>query len=271
MEITKEAPLAGKVIANFGDSIFGTQSGTKTEVSYYLEQFTGATVYNFGVGGCRMATYEGHVSNSAFDAFSMYRLADAIVSGDFSYQEEAIRELDGSLTGTKHSGYRDYIPEHLAAMKKLDFNDVDILTIAFGTNDYTANDIPPHAPEGNKYDTTTLEGALRYSIEKIQKAYPHINIYICTPIYRAWVDKNDNYAYFDDSTTHVNRWGYTLAEYVEFIKGVAAEYNLPVIDSYHGLGINRQNRLEYFNINDGTHPNEKGRRLLAKYISEQLF
>ena len=81
--------LEGKTIVNFGDSIFGLNSGTGTEVSAVLANITGATVYNSGYGGCRMASYlkaDGSI-NEPWDAFSMYRLVDAIVSGDFSYQE----------------------------------------------------------------------------------------------------------------------------------------------------------------------------------------
>ena len=263
VEVVKK-PLNETTIVNFGDSIFGTQSGTGTEVSAYLAKATNATIYNVGYGGCRMASYLKSDSsiNEPWDAFSMYRLADAIVSGDFSYQEA------GFSFGEKN--YRDYFRTHLDNLKKLDFNKVDIITISYGTNDFTSSKNNPKAPEDNKYDVNTLEGALRYSIEKIKKAFPYIEIYVCTPIYRTWYDKNNNYSVVGDSTTYKNSFGYVLNDYVDMIKGVVAEYDDVFIIDTANLGFNARNRLQYFSTTDGTHPNEKGRKLLAEFIAKAL-
>jgi hypothetical protein len=42
-----------------------------TSATSYIEQYTGATVYNVGFGGCRMSTHPSH----GYAEFSMYRLA----------------------------------------------------------------------------------------------------------------------------------------------------------------------------------------------------
>ena len=257
VEITKEAPLAGKTIVNFGDSITGQGSGQGTDIATYLSQITGATVYNIGYGGCRMTTYMPH---EQWDAFSMYRLAEAVASGDYSYQLAAFSFDDG------YSKHAYYFRDHYEKLISIDFNEVDIITIAYGTNDLTAGRLAP-----NDDYTKDFKKALSYSIELIQKAYPHINIYLCTPIYRAWTDANNGHAFVEDSNTKIYYNTYKLTDYVQAIKDVGAEYNLPVIDLYYGLGINKQNRLHYFNINDGTHPNEKGRYHMAKYMAEHMF
>ena len=254
IDITAEKPLAGKTIVCFGDSITGQGSGQGTDISTYLAQITGATVHNIGYGGCRMTTYMPH---EQWDAFSMYRLAEAVAKNDYSYQLAAFSFDDGY---SKHSYY---FRDHYEKLISIDFNDVDIITIAYGTNDLTAGRLAPNADY-----TYDFVSALKYSIEQIQSAYPHINIYLCTPIYRAWL--NDDKSVAEDSSTKVFK-NYKLTDYVQAIKDVGAEYNLPVIDLYYELGINKQNRLKYFDVNDGTHPNAYGRYHMAKYMAENFF
>ena len=60
-------------------------------------------------------------------------------------------------------------------------------------------------------------------------------------------------------------------DYVQALKDVGAECHLPVIDLYYELGINRQNRLDYFSQKDGTHPNAIGRQAMAKLMAEKIF
>ncbi len=262
--ILERRSLAGKTIVNFGDSIFGLNSGTGTEVSAVLANITGATVYNSGYGGCRMASYlkaDGSI-NEPWDAFSMYRLVDAIVSGDFSYQEAAF--------GFNEPNMRAYFKTHLNTLKSLDFNKVDIVTISFGTNDFTSSKNNPKAVGENKYNTHALEGALRYSIEKLHKAYPHLEIYVSTPIYRTWFN-SDKTAITGDSTTYKNKFGYTLSQYCEMIENVVTEYDyVTLIDAYRGTGFNASNRAEYYADpnKDLTHLGEKGRKVLAEHMAE---
>ena len=256
--------LAGKTIVNFGDSIFGLNSGTGTEVSAYLAKATGATVYNNGYGGCRMASYlkaDGSI-NEPWDAFSLYRLVDAVVTRDFSYQEAAF--------GFNEKNMRDYFRTHLNTLKSLDFNKVDIVTISFGTNDFTSSKNNPKTTANDKYNTHALEGALRYSIEKLHKAFPHLEIYVSTPVYRTWFN-SDKSAIIGDSTTYKNKFDYVLTDYCKMIEDVVAEYDyVTLIDAYRGTGFNAENRAEYYADpqKDLTHLGDKGRKVLAEYMAE---
>ena len=260
VDITKNAPLAGKTIVNFGDSIFGmAQSDT---ISSYLAKYTGATVYNMGFGGCRMSKHPS--TKTTWDAFSMYRLADAICTGDFSYQEEAFLKEEGKEV----KDLPDYFTKRINDLKSIDFNDVDIITIGYGTNDYTG-EVAIDNESG--YDCSTLLGAMRYSVELIQETYPHISIFICTPTYRAWLDSSNGYSMTEDSDEHTNGKGKCLGDFTSALYDCSAEYNLPVIDLYYELGINRQNRRYYFPANDGTHHNLFGRELIARKIASELF
>lgn len=254
LDITNEKPLAGKTIVCFGDSITGSGSGFGTDIATYLADFTGATVYNIGYGGCRMTTYMPH---EQWDAFSMYRLAEAVGKNDYSYQLASFSFDDGY---SKH-GY--YFRDHYEKLINIDFNKVDIVTIAYGTNDLTAGRLAP-----NDDYTASFTGSLKYSIEQILNAYPHIKIYLCTPIYRAWL--NEDKSFLEDSETKEFK-GYKLTDYVQAVKDVGAECGLPVIDLYYNLGINKDNRLNYFTEKDGTHPDERGRYHMAKYMAENIF
>ncbi len=243
-------PLEGKTILNFGDSIFGNARPPK-DVSTFLATATGATVHNVAFGGCRMGK---HIGN--WDAFSMYRLADAIASGDWSMQDNALNYTDRT----------SYAETPLALLKSLDFNNVDVITIAYGTNDFTGENRLDDA--ANKYNTKTFAGALRYSIEKIQSAYPNIQIILCTPTYRFWMDADGNFLYDSDTYEKV---GYKLTDFVQKTKDVAKEYGLTVIDNYYGCGIDSSNKDVCFPSNDGTHPNQTGRELIAKYMANALI
>lgn len=236
-------------IANMGDSIVGNVQDS-TSVSGFLSKATGATTYNFGFGGCRMSKHSG-----AWNSFSMYKLADAIASGDFSEQE----------TSALSANVPTYFTDTVNTMKNLDFASVDIMTIAYGTNDFTSakgldnND--------NLYDTDYFGGALRYSIERIGNAFPNIRFVIVAPCWRFWYDDDGNYLENSDER-EMN--GVNLHDFVEKCVEIGKEYHLPVVNPYDEMAINRFNRLWWFNENDGTHPNENGRKSIAKLMANTI-
>lgn len=246
-------PLNNKVIVNFGDSIFGNKRHPD-DISTHLAQITGATVYNCGFGGCRMSAH-----NTNWDAFSMYRLAEAIATGDFSVQDA----VDVSSVSEMPS----YFIETRNLLKSIKWNDVDIITIAYGTNDFTASvDIDS---ETNIYDTTTFAGALRHSIEKLLGTYPHLKIFVCGQTYRFWMDSSN--VFTEDSDTKINANGVKLTDFVQKTKSVSNEYHLKFIDNYFDLGINKFNRSHWFPATDGTHHNKLGGKLIAEHMANELY
>ena len=248
------SPLAGKTIVNFGDSIFGNARPPE-DISTYIATMTGATVHNCGFGGCRMSY---HPSEN-YDAFSMTKLADAISNNDFSLQDTAISNKDGdSVPG--------YFTESVELLKSINFDNVDIITIAYGANDFNGVTLDN---TNDKRSTRTFAGALRYSIETILTAYPHIRIFVCSPTYRFWM--NDSYEFVEDSDTKKGGAYYLVTDIVEKAKEVAAEYKLPYIDNYHSVGINKFNRTTYFPATDGAHHNINGRKTIAAHIAKELF
>ena len=245
--------LKGKIIVNFGDSIFGNFR-SPVDISTFISEYTGATVYNLGFGGCRMSQHK----NILFDKFCMYRIVDAITTRDFSLQDEA---LAAEPIGEP---LPDYFKESCELMKKIDFSKVDIATIAYGTNDYTAGS--PLDSE-DKYDIVSFGGALRYSIKKLSEAFPNIKIVVCTQTYRFW--RTPEGEFLNDSNTRIWKTD-ILPAYVEKTKEVAKESGLYCIDNYKNSGISFETRNLAFSETDGTHPIEYGRRLIAKNISREL-
>ncbi len=246
--------LYGKTIVNFADSIFGHFTAP-TDISSFISSLTGALAYNVGFGGCRMSSHP----YDNFDKFSMYRLTDAVISRDFSLQDGAIaaKPIERALM--------DYFPVNLERLKNIDFSKVDMITIAYGTNDFMGS----QPLEGtDKYDINSYGGALRYSIEKIQRAFPHITIVICSQIYRYFEGKYDVFG--EDSDSYLNENGNKLTDFVDKTKEIAEEYGLFYINNYNGSGINKDSRHLCFANGDTTHPIEYGRRLIAENIARKL-
>ena len=246
----KKYPLLGKKIVNFGDSIFGITRPPK-DISSYLAMMTGATVYNCGFGGCEMSTH----ADSNYNPFSMCNLATAIATDTWTDQE----------TAAAASGMPAYFADTVTLLESIDFSKIDIVTIAYGTNDWN-NGSP--LDNGGNADKQYFADAMRYSIETLLTAFPNLHIFVCTPIYRCFL--NASYEFIDDTTTHENSHGLTLGDFIEKTVEVAKEYLLPVIDNYN-IGMNRYNRLTYFPSTDGAHPKPEGNQLIASHIAKELF
>ena len=212
------------------------------DISSLLQEYTGATVYNAGFGGCRMASHL-----ASHDAFSMYRLAEAITSKDYTLQKNTLANysLDSQFSRT------------VSMLENIDFTNVDIITIAYGTNDFTG---------GNSI--SAVESALRYSIETIQNTYPNIDIVICSPTYRFWMDEQGNFT-TDSNTKEIG--GIKLTDYIQLYSDIADEYGIYMIDNYNDLDINETTRTKYFYGADGTHQNEAGRKLIAEHMAKELY
>lgn len=246
--------LNGKTIVNLGDSIFGNFF-EPNDISSFIAEFTNAIVYNCGFGGCRMAKH----NINKWDAFCMHSLADAIHDNDWSLQDSLCD--DASWTDRPW-----YFRKRVNYLKSIDFSKVDIITIAYGTNDFMS-DIKQDN-ELNKYDIEYYKGSLRYSIEKILSAYPNIRIIVCTPIYRSW--NNADGTFKEDSNTKIDSWRKTLIDFGTSCKEVCAEYNLQCIDNYY-IGMGKFTRTYYWDTTDYTHPNVKGLKLIARHISHELY
>lgn len=259
--------LTGKTVVCFGDSITGNYP-FPNDYPAMLAELTGATVYNVGFGGCCMADNHLVDTSQTRYLFTMCRLADSIVAGDFSAQ----RNSGVSITYKQGNATINYVPERIATLESIDWTKVDYITIAYGTNDWNSN--YPLDNENNPLDTTTYIGAFRYSVEKLLTAYPNLKILPITPLWRFWDSDtgmpSGQTGDYLDANTYAKGTGYYLWNYGDALIEASKEYHIPVLDMYHNCMMNKFNRHQYFNITDGTHPKYEGRKLFAEILSGAL-
>ena len=222
-----------KYYVNMGDSIwtFGSNTGGIGNLSDYMIELCGGTWINIATGGTTMANRPGEQAGD-YDALDFHALADCIYSGDFS--------------SAKNSGLTTNLD---ANVDSIVWDDVDYITVAYGTNDLAFGAELDNS--GNLYDKNTVCGALRYGIEKVNSKYPNIKFKVCGILYR-----------FAD--------GISISDIVEWNNGikkacisVGAEY----IDM--SCGINKGNYSNF--LYDGTHPNANGKEAIAKALAKTII
>jgi lysophospholipase L1-like esterase len=240
--------LAGKTMVTFGDSV--TEFGHYPEV---IAENTGMTVENIGFKGTRIA----HHPYSSYDEFSPTKLADAIISRDFTEQNLAIQEDRNYTT--------DFI-NHYETLKTIDFNDVDIASLFIGTNDYMGNGAGA-VTLGEMTDQTreTFTGAINYFVQSMQNAFPHLDLILITPTWRM------NHADLGGKSAEIqpNSNGDYLIEFVDAILERGAYYDIPTLDLYRLSGLNEENHDNFFV--DHVHPNHQGYELIGNTISHFLI
>jgi len=235
-------------IVNFGDSVFGNTQHS-TSISGCLQKIRGDIVYNFGFGGTTLGVRDT-ATESAWDVFAFHSLVDSVCKNDYSKQEDM---LNSDIY------FPSYFFTTIDSLKTMDWNTVDVITIAYGTNDYN-KDVPLN---GDDYDVTNFKGALQYSVKRLQETYPHIRIIVITPILR----------FFDDGTCSddADRSGTgTLIDFKDVLLDTCEQLHLPVINAYDDLGLSQYNKPTYFQIDDGCHLNERGRMMYAALISGKI-
>ena len=231
----------GKTGVFFGDSI--TQGNNVyianniTPIQDYpsiVKEILDCTAYNGGLGG---STY---ASGRSID---FNNVCDCVVSGDFSTVIDGISQY-----GLNQSAILQY-----NAISELDFNNVDFVSIALGTNDWNFGT-----------SAETIKTAMRYCISTLLTAYPHLKIYVFTPIYRFNLNGSG-----EDSDTYVNTTsGLKLHDVCDAIIETAKEFNVPCKDMYYGCNINKYNKKLY--MGDDTHPNANGYALMGEKIAKYI-
>lgn len=249
------SPLYGKIVVNLGDSIYGSVR-PPDDISTELAKLTGATVYNCGFGGTQMS----ESWNADYNTFCFCNLAEAIASGDWTAQDAAAQNIAASSSALR------YFIDAKETLKNLDYSKVEVITIAYGANDFMESDVLDR--EYSLIDKETYAGALRYGIERLLTAFPNLKLYICSPIYRFWTENGE---FSEDSDTYLNLREHKLTDFVAKTEAVAKEYHLPYIDCYYSLGFNKLTRTRYFSPTDGTHPVTAGCHLMAAHMAKALF
>ncbi len=216
--------LHGKNSLFLGDSI--TEFGYTTLFPKGISDLTGLICKNGGVGGTQMALH----SDLDYREFSLYKIVDAIVSNNYTSMTSANSRL--ILRGDDNT-------TPLNTIKNYDYTKLDYLIIGFGTNDFGNGTVDIGTM--NK-DTTTLIGAMSYSIDKLQSHFPNLKIIFWGLLYRHFNTV--------DSNIYINPFNHKLVDYKNAIKSCAEYYSIPFFDC-NNVCINEFNTSQM--QVDGTH------------------
>ena len=144
----------------------------------------------------------------------------------------------------------------------IDFSGADMVTIAFGINDWKGSDT-----FGSFNDDITTGGTvysnMRYVIEKILTDNPECKIFIITPINASkYGNQSGNW-----SLSHTIN-SKTLEDMFQLEKTVADYYGIELIDMTHNSVFNRINCPAL--LVDGVHPTLKGHQLMGAELSRKI-
>ena len=213
-----------------------------------------------------------------------YALGDSITQGFYSYMNgdtpaistttncwaKIVADKAGfSLTnyGVGGSGFvhNATVGDRLNArdhIDTIDFSGADMVTIAYGINDWKGSDT-----FGSFNDDITTGGTvysnMRYVIEKILTDNPECKVFIITPINASkYGNQSGNW-----SLSHTIN-GKTLEDMFQLEKTVADYYGIELIDMTHQSTFNRLNCPVL--MVDGVHPTLKGHQLMGAELAQKI-
>lgn len=222
--------LEGKNIVVFGDSIWDDARG-QDGISEYIQERTGATVYNCAVGG-----------SSA-----------ALVGEDAPANEWTSESFNGMVYIVRNLVSADRIIASRDAydiIKQVDMEEMDYVIVSYGLNDYFSGvSIYPQT----YYEVTNYVGALRNGISKLKEHYPQLRIVMVAPTFTRLFEGEREFV---------------VADYVEAARGVSEEMGVEFIDMFHALGSNAEARTSH--LQDGVHLSAEGRELYADTVIQHL-
>lgn len=169
--------------------------------------------------------------------------------------------------------------------------DVDVIMVFVGTNDYNAN-IPMgewytydtaitnhngievgRAHRTLIYDPKTFKGRTNATLKWLKTHYPTKQIILLTPLHRGFSTFGEHNIQPDE--TYANACGLFIDDYVEAIKEAGDVWAVPVIDlfSISGLYPMIKEQTQYFRYKDGNdmlHPNTAGHKRMAEVLARAL-
>lgn len=236
------APLSGKLCVCFGDSI--TAGLGDDNYPNVIAKQTGMKVINLGIPFSRLSDHPMDEQ----DAFSMYNLVDAIVTGDYEKQE-------------RYADSEDLL-ETVKTMAEIDWKEVDFITLSYGAHEIKSTELLDNNED--PHDRTTFLGALRYVLDRLDLEFPDAEVVVMTPLYRFWKESgetSDEYIVYEDMP-------YT--KWVDTVISTAMDEDVFSIDLYKLPGFNKSNQELYY-LEDGINLNEKGQNVIGKIIAEKLI
>lgn len=234
-----------------GDSVYGL-CRDETSIAAKVQDKTGLKCYNGGLGGTVLgrADAERRLGYTK-DSVSAAGLVRSFVVKDFGVQK-TVRVREPAT---------DYFEDTLGDLGQIDFDQVKILFIGSGLNDYHAGN--PIESTENPYDEYTYCGAIRSIVRELRDAYPDLRIIFITPPY-TW------YTVPELTCEEYDLGGGVLEDYVNAEIGLCQALDVEVIDIYHDFYPHDTWEDLYLYTDDGLHPNEASREKIAQAIADYL-
>ncbi len=141
----------------------------------------------------------------------------------------------------------------------------DMVVVYGGVNDYIHGD----APFGEIGDTTptTFCGAVYFLMNFLRENYPQKPVVFMTPARCNYYKEVDDLAPSAHAPEQPNRK--PLLPYVDVILETAKEFDIPVLDLYHNLGLDPHEQACYDTYTtDGLHFNDAGHAVIAQRLKE---
>ena len=150
-----------------------------------------------------------------------------------------------------------------AHVDTIDFSNADLVTIAFGVNDWKYN-MALGSMEDDVATGESLYANMRYVIEKILGDNPSCKIVVITPINCSkWGNENTNYGL---GVKFPNNG--TLEDIFNAEVEVCKYYGVEYIDMTHSSFINNKNITEI--LPDGVHPSLEAHKIMGEEIAKKI-
>ena len=214
----------------FGDSVLGNYTGS-TSIPGYITNLSGASVFNFAIGGTSAASRGREECDDLPDIFSGFVNENIIIS-----QNGNVFSPQGAQPDTFEG-------------KKLCF------LFNYGLNDYYSG-VPVENPQSPN-DAATYKGSLRTSIQALKIMLPDAYYVIMSPTHTKL---------FSFGMDSMSEEGSPLPAYVNAAEELTSELGLHFLDNYHDFVVT-DDTLDLY-LSDGTHPNEQGRYAIAVRLIE---
>ena len=240
--VVKDRKTEQYEVVILGDSLVANDY-VGDELDEMLSKAWNTEVFNGGFGGTQLCNpnTEGYESYGE-ESLSLEELTNSIITGDFLVQKSVIKKISKL----------DYYENRLDALSKIDFEKTRILIIEHGVNDYLQQTAPAQ-----------VEFTLRDVIQKLQKRYPDLQIWVCSPTFCYIVKDGER---LDCDTTELGE--FVLEEYILAEERVCKELGVGFVNNYHQDIITKKTIEQY--VLDGLHLNEEGRRIVAENILEAI-
>ncbi len=239
-------------IVVFGDSVCGGIRD-ETGITDQLSERTQMSVLNGALGGTCISRIDQECRlDYAKDSLSLAGLTKAVMARDFGVQQAfRIRESN-----------TEYFENVVDELERIDFTTVKLVVICHGLNDYY--DGVPISNEADPYDEYTFSGALRSSLQALQKANPDMGIVLVTPTYTWHRELGLTCEEYDGG-------GGIQEDYIRAQMEIAEEFGLEVVDLYHDFFPHDTWEDWELYTWDGMHPNEAGREKIAGKIADHIL